>query len=71
MGHVRLPGVVGVRGTTGRDQTFQSRFFKATQILRQKNTNILIEGETNIASDTERMAEGTTNIDRETRKYLE
>ena len=79
---MRLPAVVvGVRGTTGGDQTFQSRFFKATQILRQKNrrqkyflretTNILIEGETDIASETERMTEGTTNIDPETGKYLD
>ena len=37
-GHVGLPP--GARGTTGADQTFQSRFFKATQISKQ-TTQIL------------------------------
>ena len=33
--------------------------------------NILIEGETNIASETEGMTEGTTTFDPETGKYLD
>ena len=46
--------VPGARGTTDSDQTFQSRFFKAAQILKQKNRR---EGgcDTNIDSTTEQI----------------